>query len=168
MKLATTLSLTLTAVVFLTGCDTGPIGPEGPPGNANVFAFNRTFSMADASFSGSVAAVQFNEPAITPSVVDNGAVLAYFREQDTWTAMPYTFGEESPDLPAVDFTITLGFAHDDGFLELFYEASSPEITLENQPDRLVKIVVIDGFPFGKNGPDLSDYEAVKAYYGLTD
>jgi hypothetical protein len=107
-------------------------------------------------------------PAITPSVVDGGAVLAFFREQGTWTAMPYTFAEESPDLAAVDFTVTLGFAFDDAFLELFYEASTVEVDLTQQPDRVVKVVVIDGFVLGKTGIDLTDYEEVKRYFGLEE
>ena len=170
MRNATVLA-TAVLLLSLTGCiiEATEEGPVGPPGNANVGAFDLTFSMDDASFNGAFATVQYEVPAITPSVVDFGAVLVYFRENNTWTAMPYTFAVESDDLEAVDFTITMGYAHDDAFLEVFYEASTPEITLENQEDRRLKVVVIDGFPLGKTAHvDLSDYEAVKAYYGLTD
>ena len=83
-------------------------------------------------------------------------------------AMPYTFANESPSLPAVDFTITLGYAYDDRFLEVFYEASTEEIDLSEQPDRAMKAVIIDGFPAGKAAVDLSDYEAVMRYFGLTE
>lgn len=155
-------------VLLFSACDEGPVGPQGPPGNANVFALTFLFTMDDASFSGPVASVGYEVPAITPAVVDDGAVLLYFREQGTWTAMPYTFADESPDLPAVDYTITLGYGYDDRFLEVFYEASTPDIPLEDQPDREIKAVVIEGFPAAKAAVDFSDYEAVKAYFNLDD
>lgn len=163
------------ALLFLaTGCivddngTEGPPGPQGPPGNANVFTVNFLYTMDDAVFNGNVASVQFDVPGITASVVDEGAVLLFFREQGTWTAMPYTFAVESPELPAVDYTISLGFGYDDQFLEVFYEASTEEVALENQPDRDIKAVIIDGFPLGKQGIDWTDYEAVKNYFGLED
>lgn len=153
-------------ILGVAGCD-GGVGPEGPPGrDAVVFAQTFVFSMKDAQFDGPVASVAYDVPDITPDVVDFGAVLVFFEEQGTWTAMPFTFAEESPDLPAVDFTITLGYAYNDALLEVFYEASTDEINLRMQPDRRMKLVVIGGFPASKAGVDLRDYEAVKAYFGL--
>ncbi len=158
-------------MLALGGCkiDTvGPEGPPGPPGNANVFSLNMNFTMADAVINGNVASVQYEVPDLDKFIVDEGAVLLFFREQGTWTAMPYTFAVESADLPAVDYTITLGFGFDVGFLEIFYEASSDAVALEDQPDRLIKAVIIDGFPAGKKRIDLTDYETVKRYFKLPD
>lgn len=170
MKRLLTGGFALCLAAMAAACDEGPVGPEGPPGppgNANVVALDQfTFSMDDAEFNGPVASVGYDASAITESVVDYGVVLLYYREQGTWTAMPYTFADESPTLPAVDYTITLGYAYDDQFLEVFYEASTDEIDLSTQPDRLIKAVVIDGFPAGKVAVDLSDYEAVRAYFGF--
>ena len=109
-----------------TGCDEGPVGPPGPAGNANVISFNFNFSFDEAVFNGAVASEQYNLPEITPSVVDGGAVLVYFRDQSTWTALPFTVGVESSDFAAVDYTFTLGFGYDDGFLEVFVAAGSCE------------------------------------------
>jgi len=167
MKRAFNIFLPVLFFTFVVGCD-GPVGPPGPPGNANVFSHTVIFSMDDAVFNGTVASSQYEIPDITGTVVDEGAVLVFFREQDTWTAMPYTFGVESPDLPAVDYTITMGFAYEWEFLELFYESSTDAVDLSLQPDRTVKIVIIDGLGFGKTGIDLTDYEAVKSFYGLKD
>jgi hypothetical protein len=162
----------LAAIVFLpalSGCIIEEsVGPQGPPGNANVFTLNIPFDMDQASFNGSVASVQYDVPDLTTSVVDEGAILMFFRDQGTWTAMPYTFGVESPDLPAVDYTISLGFGYEVGFLEVFYEASTDAVDLGSLPDRDLKLVVIDGFAFGKRHVDLSDWNAVKAAYGLVD
>ncbi len=157
------------------GCDQGPVGPPGPPGNANVFSLNFVFSLDDATFNGPVASAQFDVAAITPSVVDNGAVLVYFRDQGTWTALPFTVGVESPDINAVDYTFTLGYGYDDAFLEVFLEASTDDpvvwddIRAQLPPSYQMKAVIIDGFFLGKNTDlDLRDYEAVKVYFGLKD
>lgn len=165
MNTIRTSLLAIVLFVTLSACDDDD--PVGPGGNADVFAMTVDFFMEDASFNGPVASVQYDVPAITPRVVDEGAVLAYFREQGTWTAMPYTFGEESPDLPAVDYTVTLGFGYYDEFLEIFYEASSEDaVDLTAQPDQQVKVVIIDALPLAKAGVDLTDYDAVAEYFGL--
>lgn len=156
-------------LVVLGGCDQGPVGPPGPPGppgDPAVFSFTVDFLLEDATINGSVASVQYDAPEITPSVVQDGVVMAYFREQGTWTALPYTYGVESPDLPAVDNTVTLGYAYETDFLEVFYEASRPGV-LNDLPDQLIKVVVIESYAGARAANvDLSDYEAVRSYYNL--
>lgn len=172
MKAIITSVLIGLIAVTASGCVEGPVGP---PGNANVVSFNVVFSFDDVTFNGPVASQQFDAPEITPSVVDGGAVLVYFRDQGTWTALPFTVGVESADLPAVDYTFTLGFGYDDDFLEVFLEASTDDDVVWDDLLSLLpgsydlKVVVIDGFFIGKNNNlDLRDYEAVKAYFGLQD
>lgn len=172
LKKASQLLLTLALVLGSTGCiieeSVGPEGPPGPPGNANVFSLGFDFFVADAVFNGAVASVQYDVPDLNANVVDEGAVLMFFRDQRTWTAMPYTFGVESLDLPAVDYTISFGFGYEVGFLEVFYEASTDAVDLSQLPDREMKLVVIDGFYYGKNAVDLTDWETVKELYNLDD
>lgn len=162
----------LSLLVLTSGCiieeSVGPAGPQGQPGNANVFSHNFLLTMDDASFNGSVASVQFDVPDLNASVVDDGAILVFFRDQGTWTAMPYTFGVESQDLPAVDYTISMGFGYDIGFLEIFYEASTTAVDLAGLPDRDIKLVVIDGYAYGKTNVDLTDWNTVRALYGLSN
>ena len=161
----------LIAALVPMACE-GPAGPPGPPGNANVISFSFTLNPETLRYNGPVASVGYDVPEITPSVVEGGAVLLYFYEQGTWTALPYTFAYESADLPAVDFTVTLGYAFEVGFLEVFYEASTDEIDLRQlalvQTPRQLKVVIIDGFVAAKAPVDLRDYEAVKAFFGLKD
>ncbi|MBT3449207.1 MAG: hypothetical protein HOC28_02685 [Bacteroidetes Order II. Incertae sedis bacterium] len=170
-KMLNTVSklLLLLLLIGSTGCviEEG-VGPEGPPGNANVFSLNFDFLLADAVINNTVASVQYDVPDITPLVVDEGAVLMFFRDQGTWTAMPYTFGVESADLPAVDYTVSLGFGFEDGFLEVFYESSTAAIDFGLLPDREMKAVVIDGFFFGKKAIDYTDWNVVKGLYNLED
>ena len=158
---------------FIIGCNEGPVGPrgpEGPAGNANVFSVGFTFSMNDAIINNNVASVQFDVPGITPRVVDEGAVLVFFRDQGTWTSMPFVFSVESEDLAAVDYTINMAYGYDDEFLEVFYETSveDPDFAMDvflDQPDREMKAVIIDGF-FAKTQVDLTDYEAVAEHFDL--
>lgn len=176
MKRAHTI-LALLSIGLLSACDggVGPRGPQGPAGQdgiVDVFSVNLLFSMNDAIVNGTVASAQFDVPDLTASVVDQGAVLMFFREQGTWTAMPFTYGIESddPELNAVDYTVALNFGYEVGFVEPFYEASIDIdlIPLDVLPDREIKVVIIDGFLAGKSQVDLTDYEAVKEAFGLDD
>ena len=163
---------------LFSACAEGPVGPPGPPGNANVYSINARFDLnADGVFSDFVANVSYDMPEFTPPVVDDGAVLVYIRDRsDTWTALPFTFGVEKIDEPVVDYTFTLGYAMEVGRLDVFVEASSNDDVVWDEilqdpflgVSRQLKIVVIEGFFFAKDGPDLRDYEAVKAYYGLQE
>ena len=164
MRLPYVLSIALLSLTFLQGCII-----EADDDRTEVRSLEVVFSVNDAIINGDVASVQFTVPSITPAVVDYGAVLAYFREQGTWTAMPYTFADESPDLLAVDYTITMGFGYDDGFLEMFYEASTDEAPFEAQPDRIVRIVVIDDLTFSNLANiDVNDYDSVRQALQLED
>ncbi|MBO6576401.1 MAG: hypothetical protein JJ896_16940 [Rhodothermales bacterium] len=167
MKAFRTIPALLALAVAFSGCvfeesvgPPGPTGPPGPAGNANVFTLNFDFLLADAAFNGDVASVQYDVDDITVNVVDEGAVLLFFRDQGTWTAMPYTF--YTPGGNPVSFN----FGYEVGFLEVFYE--SPSANLANLPDREMKAVIIDGFPAFKAGIDLTDYDAVARYFGLED
>lgn len=172
MKHPTYKLLLLVFIFGWTGCtineSVGPRGPVGPPGNANVFSLNFDFLVDDATFNGTVAAVQYDVPDLTVSVVDDGAVLMFFRDQGTWTAMPYTFGVESAEVPAVDYTVSFGFGYEVEFLEVFYETSIDVIDVLPLPDREIKLVVIDGYFYGKQDVDLTDWDTVKALYNLED
>lgn len=152
----------LALIPLLAACDS--VEPD-----ARVRSINFTFSMRNADINGTVASVQYDVPEITARVSSGGAILAFFREQNTWTAMPYTFAVENPEIPAVDYTITLGYAFEERLLEVFYEASTPEAPLSTQPDRTVKLVIIDADVYSsKQGIDLTDWHQVKAAFGLED
>lgn len=157
--------LVLLLAAAAVGCDDDPVRPEG---RAGVISYNATFSVQDAIINGNVASEQYTIEGLTPSVVDGGAVLVYFQDQDTWTAMPFTVGAESPDLAAVDYTWTLGYAYDVEFLEVFVEASADFVLQELDVVYPIKIVLIDNFFAAKSGVDLRNYEEVKRHFGLED
>lgn len=171
-------ALLLASIVVLSaGCE-GPVGPAGPrgeqgvrgpqgPSGAFIQTFQITFDANTATLNSTVLSTTYDFPEITQSVEDNGFVQAYFREQDTWTAMPYTYGEESQNLDAVDYTLTFGYAWDVGVVELFYEASAP-FALDFAVDRTVKIVIADAASASLSDVNWSDYRAVKERFQLDD
>lgn len=168
--------LALGFFVFAAGCE-GPVGPPGPPGGADVFSFNFDFFIEDEDINGTVAAAQFDAPDVSPAVVDDGAVLLYFRDQGTWTALPFTFGVESPDEPVVDYTATFGYAFEVGFIEVFVELSTDDDVVWDEvlaSDLFsgaieMKAVIIESFSsFAKRGIDFKNYAEVKDFFNLKD
>ena len=167
-----------TLLWFGAGCDSnGPDRDDYPQQDVSVRTRVIEFDLQDASFNGRFASLRYEDfDLLTPSVVDKGAVLAYFREAETWTAMPYTLSFESEEIAAVDYSVTFAYAYDDYFLEIFYEASNEvaydDGNVEELPGWdepvLVKVVVIEGFPVSRSEVDVSDYEAVKRYFNLKE
>ena len=149
-------------------------------GNAEIFTRRVSFDLDRATLAdGTVASEQYSIPAITPIVVDEGTVLAYYRFAGTWTALPYTISVEAPDdPPRVDYSATFSYAYDDGLLEVFVESSSSDpVVWDDIADTdlfrapvEIKVVIINSLPFASKTGELNlrDYEAVKAFYGLED
>jgi hypothetical protein len=163
-----TLLAALALVLTLVACDTAGYDDHVHESDALIISFNTDFRMADAALNGSVASVTYDVPDLTPRIVDGGVVLAYFWEQGTWTAMPYTYGVDSQDLAAVDYTVSLGYAFATRTLEVFYEASTDQIDLAQLPDRRIKVVLLDAaVALGKN-LDYTDWNQVQEAYGLSD
>lgn len=170
-------ALALAFLFILTACD-GPTGPRGPagPGGAQVSSFTIEYDLDQIQRSDFVANERYDFPEIDANVIRDGAVLGYYRDLvGTWSALPYTFSvEAADDPPRVDYTFDLNYAFGAGTIDVFVEASSsdPVVWDEIRATELfsapldIKIVIIQDYVAGKTGPDLSDYEAVAAYYGL--
>ena len=162
------LFLSLVALVAaLTGCDSNEY--DDPRDRPAMRSFEVTFDLDEASFEGPIASIAYDAPEITREVVRNGMVMAYVREADTWTALPYTYGVEAPDRPAVDYTVTLGHAHDVHFFEVFYELSvnDEQVWSEIPQERRIKVVAFSGAAVQRNQHlNFRDYEAVKQHFEL--
>lgn len=157
------LPLILALALVFSACE-GPVGPPGPPGRDGlpgdpaVTSFDVFFDSGAATLSSDelVLFTEYDAPEINRGVVENGIVMAYYFEEtsETWTAMPYTYGEESQELNAVDYTLTFGYAFNTGFLQVFYEASAP-FALDFAVSRDVRVVVLEGDPFAASTAALS-------------
>ena len=182
MKPLSTLLLLGLLIFTTSGCvikdDSNPVGPIG---NADIFSLNFNFNLRQAEISddGLVSSTRYDVSDITPSVVDEGTVLVYYRFAGTWTALPYTISVEAPDdPPRVDYSATFSYGYDDNRLDVFVEASTSDPVVWEELEAFplfdggtqMKAVIIDSLPIAaKQGTlDLRDYEAVKAYYGLED
>ena len=82
----------------------GPVGPQGPAGNANVmgeypFTVNAgswTFTTNIAGNTGNAYVVSYNDANITSSVANHGLVVMYIQYADgTWKSLPDIFAGTS-------------------------------------------------------------------------
>ncbi|MEL6135627.1 MAG: hypothetical protein AAFR59_19890, partial [Bacteroidota bacterium] len=99
MKITTLIKIAfgIAAMSFLTSCvvnegPSGPVGPQGPPGqdgNANVFSIRYDVEATDWLVNGVEGQpgyfleLEIGVPEIDNLVVEDGLVLAYYRELDT-------------------------------------------------------------------------------------
>ena len=166
MRALLSLFVPLVALPLLAGCEVNTVESRPPPQEPLAVSFTASFNMADAFVEGTIATVVFDAPEVTSRVVQTGMVMVYVREADTWTALPYTYGVESPDLPAVDYTVSLGYAFETGRVDVFYDVSNP-VALDLVPNRTVKVVVIrgDAVTYDVNWTDFDD---VQIHFGLPD
>jgi len=132
--------------------------------DTDVYVTEVDFNVASATLNGTVLSQQFAVPAIDNNAA---AVLAYFYEQGTWTAMPYTYAVDDAQLQAVSYTISLGHAFSNQTFEAFYESSAADVNLRQQPSRRIRVVVLGDYA-AKQNVDFSDYNAVKAAFHLPD
>lgn len=132
--------------------------------NTDAYITEVQFDVSKATLNGTVLSQQYSVPAIDNSAA---AVLCYFYEQGTWTAMPYTYAVDDAKLQAVSYTISLGHAFSYQTLQVFYESSAADVNLRNQPSRRIRVVVLGDYA-AKQNVDFSDYNAVKAAFNLPD
>lgn len=168
-RLAATLPLLLLALLAFAGCDSSDDGPH-----TEAYSFGLTLYFDDMQHTDFVASRSYDRVDIPPSAVDHGAVIVYYRDQGTWTALPMTIGLEKPDEPVVDYTVTFGYGYDVNFLELFFEASSADpVVWEEIADIYsggidLKVVVLNSYVATDQEVDLTDYQAVKQHFRLVD
>ena len=163
--------LALIVALVIAGCDSSGYDESGRERPA-LRSFVVDFRLEEATFEGPFATVTYDAPEITSRVARSGLVAAYVREEDTWTALPYTYGVESEDVPAVDFTATFGYAYERGFVEVFYELSvdDAEVWDAVPKERRVKVVIFSQEVVRRyqQRVDFRDYEAVRQRFTLND
>jgi hypothetical protein len=69
----------------------GPVGPQGPQGNANVQSSAVTVTQWSWNTTYSYSSANITVPALTPDIVDRGAVMVYiYNGSTTWEALPFS------------------------------------------------------------------------------
>lgn len=139
----------------------GPAGPQGPMGNANVMTL--TFNNPAWTYYGNNVwqITEHDTTHITPSIMDNGAILVYILLSDnTWYTVPcWRFGRVYYTSAATG-VVTL-YTPDPG------SNTTPEIVLK------LKVVLIPGTPplglgIRYPGVHFSDYPSVAKAFGLKE
>ena len=173
-RFAASIALLLTLSFWSAGCD----GDEDRV-ETDIVTLTDSFSLndTDVAFTDFVANIRYSVPAVTANVVANGAVLAFIEDlENTWTALPYTYGIEAVDQPVVDYTVSIGYAFDTGLIDVFVEASSSDDVVWDEiladpllgTSRRIRFVIFNSFVAGKNTVDVTDYQALRDYYGLPE
>lgn len=164
------LALPVAALFILSGCGNTVVN-EQP---ATAYSFTFVFDLDVRERNEAVFSQGFDVPDITPDVTDAGAVLLYFRDQGTWTALPFTLGMEDPEEPQVDYTATLAYGYDDAFLEVFLEASTDDPVVWDELDEIfgggisMRAVIIEGVPLSELSVDHQSYDAVESHFDLNE
>jgi hypothetical protein len=140
----------------------GPKGDKGDPGavgNANVVTTN-TVELKSWSYdsTGDIYTTSITSPALTQSVMDNGLVMVYIKD-DGWIPLPYV-GLSSP----TDF---LTFQILPGSVLISYFDNVDPTENPNSFGIVVKVVIIPKAA-AKPAVNHEDYSQVKQSYSLTE
>ena len=135
---------------------TGPTGPQGPTGNANVQQYSFGASATGASF-------LYEIPDFIQTKLDSSVVLTYINKSGNWFSVPgrgvgnfyYTERFDS----VFDGKLRVYVATYDTTTNNSYKTSFDAF-------RVIVIPVSSITPLSLHGPNLNDYNAVKAYYHL--
>lgn len=178
MKKFKSIILAFVAVMFLFSCrgpmgQQGPIGPQGPSGqdgNSNVISSTVTVYPNDWYWDNNTSwRVDIDYDAISSHVNNEGAVLVYMDNQNTWRQLPLTFYySENINGQEQFFSSSLEVSSYTGGVSIFWTEN--DMVNNYRPEQHdFKIVVIDGALYkSRTDIDYSDYDAVKAAFQLTD
>jgi hypothetical protein len=162
------LPLLLSALSCTREGPAGPAGPQGPAGQngtgPQVFSSTITLAPEDWVFQAPSYVADITWDALTPNIIDHGAVLVYWEvNPNQYTQLPVTF-YDSPE-----FSTTVEYWKTDNTITVWWTDSD-----HNQPTapgaQKFKIVIIESTDYlsKTHAVDWSDYHAVKAHFNLKD
>lgn len=146
---------------------TGQTGPSGPAGTTNVIYspwITNVWTKQENNFIVHI----IDAPPITQLVLDEAAILVYFKESPTSNfikILPNTYYTNAVPVFTIDFTAELGN------LTVFHGVSkNPEgLGVETfSPNSLIRYMIIPGAVSGRMDypVDFNNYEAVCSYFGI--
>ncbi|MEO8590051.1 MAG: hypothetical protein ABI432_11810 [Flavobacteriales bacterium] len=167
MKIKTTLSLFVSALLLSSCAKDGEDGATGPQGNANVQTTTFSVSPGDwAPFgtSGQVGygyGVNWNTSIVTDAIANNGAVLLYLKSgTDRWVALPVTIPEGS----TWNKTWLYSFGPQSVQIEVY---DDDQLTVApNQVHEFKIVAIANSGMILDGGVDVNNYEAVSRYFDL--
>jgi hypothetical protein len=140
-KLLTLLSFTFLITSCAKDGEDGAPGAQGPAGNANVKSFNFMVTPGQWQATGGVGVdyeryVDLSVAEVTQDIVDNGAVLVYWKSSGSAVQLPVTF-------PTGGNTLNLLSSFSVGTVSLeYYFSNFSSFTVNQNFD--FKVIVIDG------------------------
>ena len=153
------LILALCSATLITSCkkgDTGPAGPAGTNGNANVTSGTITIPPSAWAWdaTNSMNYVNMNGTSITSDIVSKGAVMVYISTDNaTWSALPCTIWGN----PSVSLTFSYSLN------KVQIQASNTNSTINTFNTLYAKIVVIAASQKAAHpNTDWKDYNQVMA------
>lgn len=126
-------------LMFSCEMNTGPEGPQGIPGNANVIIKILEFNRDSVNMSAYSGDLSFKVSEITEVVCDSGAVLAYFEVNGQWISLPYTF-IISPNTVGEDIEINYSYKVD--MLKLLFQTTMTQLNRSSIPVGRIKLVIM--------------------------
>lgn len=163
MKLKQILILTL-STLFAIACkkEEGPVGPQGPTGNANVQSQMITVLSSEWEDDGYLYSFTTPCSIITQEIAESGAVLCYLENNGIYRPIPFSVTFEGEN------TIThMGFEHMVNEIYFFFQTDDGMTPAPG--NRNFKVVAIESSGLAANpGVDLHDYKEVKQAFGLTE
>ena len=169
MKKLTVICMTLMAMIFAVSCR-GPVGPEGPMGNANVASSTLTIYPSQWYWDNSTNTswrVDIEYKAINADIDAHGAVLVYMDVEGTWRQIPmtyYYYDEQYDSFYGSSLEVS---SYLEGVSIFWTESDLSQLDPPGTHD--FKIVVIEANVYqSRSDVDYSNYEAVKKAFQLAD
>src|SRR6056297_1116866 len=141
----TLFSFILMIGIAFTGCekDEGPVGPQGPSGNANVQS--QIITVLSSNWEDEGFLYSFTSPSsiITEEIAENGAVLCYLQYDDIYRPIPF-----SATIEGDDTTTHLGFEY--SVEEIYFFIQSEDGMTPEPGNRTYKVVAIESSGLAAN------------------
>lgn len=146
----------------------GPQGPEGSPGTANVI-YSDWFAIGDVSTPADTTLISRNytryhiqAPELTQEIIDNGAVLVYYKLLGQITPLPFTIAGLGSD---EDKLITYA-PFEPGRLTILSQELDNTAWSINLDTQFRYVFIPGGIPAKAKMPDLNNYYDVMDYFGI--
>jgi hypothetical protein len=151
------------SVFSFTACkkEEGPAGPAGKDGNANVKSMMITVNQLEWNGDGYGYSAEKPCSIITPAIAESGAVMCYYKEDDTYVPLPASINY------LAQYTTHMLFAYTPGNIEFF---TQDDDGLTPSPDQAIfKVVAISSAGMQLNPDlDINNYYEVKQAFDLED